>query len=500
MLWSVVTRLDHTQTLVVTGLIALLLLLTVRNLFRNAHLKVSTLFGRIGPFPGPSFRFPNGQGTEKFFNGRDAAKRWKARYGSIYSIWSGHKREVVITKPEHVQAFYRDSHTHLKASDNNAGWLFGELLGSCVGVVSQGRWVRVRTPFEHHFIRPAAAQKCSLFISEARAFLRSLKNEVESVINVTDDLKYCPFFMVASIFFGPLTTAQRNELHSIGPLREELFRHAFSGGVNRYAFAKYLPGSALPKLRKFQGLWEGFVKKACHEARSSRESAIVSLWEAVEHGDISKEELLQTLDESLFANLDVTAHALSWSVIRVAHHTAIQNEIRQEVRDNYRSEQDYEDYLRRDNTLLAACILEASRLHPILPFSNPEAAPAEKLIGGCKIPRHTDVIVDAYAINVDNPYWEKATEFNPRRHLDQKDQARRYNMWRFGFGPRQCLGKNVADIILRVIVAEMVRCYQMDIVGEGGIDGIELQADSWIGLPYCVAKLIPSSVAPTGSD
>ncbi|KAH0490128.1 hypothetical protein TgHK011_001611 [Trichoderma gracile] len=279
--------------------------------------------------------------------------------------------------------------------------------------------------------------------------------------------------MVASIFFGPLTTGQRDEMYTIGPLREQLFRHAFSGGVNRYPFAKYLPGSALPKLRQFQRLWEDFVKKAYNEARPSSESAIVSLWKAVEHGGISKEELLQTLDESLFANLDVTAHALSWSVIRVAHHTAIQKEIRDEIRDNYRPEQDYEDYLRRDNTLLAACILEASRLHPIL--------------------------LDAYAINVDNPYWEKPTEFNPRRHLGQKDQARRYNMWRFGFGPRQCLGKNVADIILRVIIAEMIRCYQMDIVGTGGVDGIELQADSWIGLPDCIAKFTPLPVGLTSS-
>jgi hypothetical protein len=197
----------------------------------------------------------------------------------------------VITKPEHVQAFYKDSHNHIKASDNNAGWLFAELLGSCVGVVSQKRWVRVRAPFEHHFTRPAASQRSLLFLGEARAFLQFLRKDKESVINVTDDLKYCPFFLVASIFFGPLTTGQRDEMYTIGPLREELFRHAFSGGVNRYSFARYLPGSALPKLRQFQRLWENFVKMAYNEAQPSSGSAIVSLWEAVEHGGISKEEV-----------------------------------------------------------------------------------------------------------------------------------------------------------------------------------------------------------------
>lgn len=198
----------------------------------------------------------------------------------------------MITKPEHVQSFYKDSHTHIKASDNNSGWLFGELLGSCVGVVSQKRWVRVRMPFEHHFTRPASLQRSSLFINEARTFLRSLNENNESiVINVTDDFKYCPFFMVASIFFGPLATRQRDEIYMIGPLREALFRDAFSGGVNRYAFAKYLPGSAMPKLREFQRLWGDFVKRAYDEALLSNDSAIVSLWEAVERGEISKEEV-----------------------------------------------------------------------------------------------------------------------------------------------------------------------------------------------------------------
>lgn len=64
-------------------------------------------------------------------------------------------------------------------------------------------------------------------------------------------------------------------------------------------------------------------------------------------------------------------------------------------------------------------------------------------------------------------------------------------MWRFGFGPRQCLGKNVADIILRVLIAEILHCYQVGIVGKGGIDRIELQADSWIGLPECMVNLTP---------
>lgn len=165
-------------------------------------------------------------------------------------------------------------------------------MGSCVGVVSQKRWARVRAPFEYHFTRPASLSKSQLFINEARSFLHLMtKGSEEILVNVTNDLKYCPFFMVASIFFGPLTTHQRDTMSKIGPLRESLFRDAFSGGINRYSLAKYLPGSALPRLQEFQRLWEDFVKKAYDEAARSSEGAIRPLWEAVERAEISKEEV-----------------------------------------------------------------------------------------------------------------------------------------------------------------------------------------------------------------
>lgn len=57
---------------------------------------------------------------------------------------------------------------------------------------------------------------------------------------------------------------------------------------------------------------------------------------------------------------------MSWVILRVAQHKGIQKDVQQEIRDNLDSEKRYEDYLRQDNTLLAASILETSRLHPIL--------------------------------------------------------------------------------------------------------------------------------------
>jgi hypothetical protein len=201
----------------------------------------------------------------------------------------------VLTKPEHVKAFYKDSHMHIKATDNNAGWLFGELLGKCVGVVSQQNWRRVRKPFESHFTRSASVERVGSLVAEASRFLASLDNGAQDKginIHAANDLKYCPFFMVASIFFGELTTETREELAALGPPREALFRDTFLGGISRYTIGKYLPGSPVARLRDFQQRWERLVRRTYGEACVGKQSgaAILDLWKALEDGDLSMKE------------------------------------------------------------------------------------------------------------------------------------------------------------------------------------------------------------------
>jgi hypothetical protein len=94
----------------------------------------------------------------------------------------------------------------------------------------------------------------------------------------------------------------------------------------------------------------------------------------------------------------------------VAQHADVQEELRLELHaqtGDGRPGSCYEEYLCRDDTFLAACVLETSRLHPILrkrgsflcrpshgnshlgiAFSNPESSPVDKTIDGCVIPKN----------------------------------------------------------------------------------------------------------------
>lgn len=270
----------------------------------------------------------------------------------------------MLTQPNQVDQFYRDSHKHVKAKNNNSGWLFGEVLGQCVGLLSLQPWRNLRKYVEEPFSRPSALKYAKDITLQAQEFLRNLGIGSSKGINPAVDLQFFPFLVVANILFGRLSAEQREKLLELAPLREELFKEVIKGGVNRLWIAQYTPGSGVGLLRRFQEIWETFVAEAYQRALVHAPNApIVVLWQGMLEGAISKQEVLQTLDESLYANLDVTTSAIAWNVILLAQNPEQQALVRAEVMENV----DFpESYINKQDTLLAAAVVEAARLRPIL--------------------------------------------------------------------------------------------------------------------------------------
>ncbi|UKZ72378.1 hypothetical protein TrVFT333_000007 [Trichoderma virens FT-333] len=445
------------------------------------------------PVPVLNFEWPNGQGTQKFFEGRASSIRWRKEKGYIYQIWAGFKPEIVLTSPDNLRDFFHDSDKHRKAPNNNSGWLIGEVLGSCLGLVSGSRWVNMRIPWEHPFSLPQAKSGSSATFE----------------IQATQALKMFPFFLVASILFGKLSAAQKETLTKLAPLREELWREGIHGGQNRTLLAKYFRTRGARLLEEFKTRWRDFIENAYEESIAKGKNGHIEqlLKEARDGKNLTVEEVshqplslwfgkryvtdsgyfkcMQTVDESLYANLDVTTSAVTWSHVLLAQHPAIQDEVRAEVREHMQlPTEEWEKYINRSDTLLAYSVLEASRLRPILAFSNPESAPTDKVVGDVVIPRNTDVIVDTHAINVAHPFWVNGTEYNPHRFEGMQPRQYRYHFFRFGFGPRKCLGQHIADRMVRALLAEMLSRYRLSIKESVDKDkDFQLQDQSWVLLP-----------------
>lgn len=378
-------------------------------------------------------------------------------------------RGSVLTHPDDVKLVFRDSDRHCKGANNDAGWLMGELLGSCMGLISGPAWRQLRTSTDNAFTRQAATVSLRRIQEMSKKHidrLHSTSSLGQGVLDPVENLQMLPFWILAEHLYGNLEPEMRTTLEALIPLRESLFRRMIQGGITRFPCSRFLPTKANRDLRDFKFRWKAFndnVYKAWTMA--DKDSVFVRMYEQAQSGIVTIENILQTLDEMLFANLDVTIGGISWSLMFLAADEHVQTKLRQEIAAARSAPGDtlaWDKYLSSTETLLAASNLESARLKPAAAFSIPQAVPRDVTLGEFRIPAGTNFVVDTHALNIRNEFWGHDRDtYRPSRFLERRPIDSRYQYWRYGFGPRQCLGKHISDLIIRVTVAHLVEHYQI---------------------------------------
>ena len=402
----------------------------------------------------------------------------------------------VLTRPDHLQTVFKDSDRHSKAANNNSGHLMSQLLGKCVGLISGDEWKTVWTSVEVPFLRKNATDYVPLVVRHIRKHFDELRTAQpesrlsQGLLDPAEDLKLLPFWVVGEVIYGELSEAQVAELRSLAPVREELFKHVIKGGVSRFAWARFLPTEANRLLTAFRQRWAAFNDGVYERAVAmGTNPPIVGMYELVRQGSMTREHLLHTLDESLYANLDVTTGGISWTIVFLAAYPEYQAKLRDELRDKYGG--DAHRYALGSSSLLACCVAESARLKPLAAFSVPQSAPTERVVDGYVIPAGTDFIVDSIGLNVRHPFWGKDAErYRPERFLEKGALEMRYLYWRFGFGPRQCMGKYVADIIIRGLVIHLLENYDLALLGGEKQDQWGRNPEVWIDHPKMLIECV----------
>ncbi|KAB8075090.1 putative cytochrome P450 oxidoreductase GliC-like protein [Aspergillus leporis] len=409
--------------------------------------------------PGPSYAWPNGQGdAEKFVHGRERSEEWQRKYGDVYRIWAGMTLEVVLTRPEQLHAIFKDSDKHKKAADSDSGYFMSRILGHCLGLMAGQRWKFLKGIVAPPFMHPAAVKSISRVQKQAREHIYDLEAKGDlryGRIHPIQDLKMLPFFIVAESNYGTLSPEMKSELYALAPARENLMKFVLFGGLARFHFSRFLPTQANRQLQRFRSQWQAFNRAAYERAKEKQPSTLSR--------------------KTLYANLDVTTGGLSWNLVFLASNPACQAKLYEELSTLITPEAEA-GYISRNGTYLAACVLESSRLRPALPFTIPQSAPTERLVKGYRIPVGTNYVVDTWGLNVRNEFWAPDNNtYRPERFLGSSATDLRYHFWRFGFGPRQCIGRYTADVVIRAILLYLVKHYELEMLGEG----------SWTQDPEC---------------
>jgi cytochrome P450 len=409
------------------------------------------------------------------------------------------RRCSVLTRPEDVKNVYRDSDTHFKVGSANAGWVLGALLGDGVGLLNGDTWKRV-----HSVVAPPFGQKATAYVSLVTSRVQRHFAEFEQrcaeqdlkplPLRATEDLNSFPFWILKDIVYGELPDAMNKELRELIELRNQIWLHTFKGGWSMFTVNKIFHPTVCRQLHEFESRWDAFNDQAYAYILEKGDTSlpIVSLRNAIDEGRVKRSEVLHSISEGLFTNIDVTMGTFAWLVLLLAVHPDIQTELREEIAQARTTAatmpEAWDRYIASSTTLLAGCVMENGRLRPIANYTYPQYLAVDRAVGGYVVPRGTYFIVDTNAINCRDAAWgTDGDEFRPRRFMEAGGSVgeHRYRLWRFGFGPRQCLAQALADTMMKCLVVYLIEKYRVSVpeaLAGGKEDWRQRRPNTWFSM------------------
>lgn len=179
-------------------------------------------------------------------------------------------------------------------------------------------------------------------------------------------------------------------------------------------------------------------------------------------------ELTANAHLAIFAGSDTTASTLTQTIWKLCSHQDVLAKLQKEVDEAWAREGRLDVETTRGLPYLNAVVNEALRLLSAVASGVQATTPPEGLeIKGIFIPGRVQVMVSHMVLMMDERYFLNAEKFWPERWLDNGVGVKDRRAWiPFGYGVHSCVGKQLATNELRLVVANVVREFDLQF-GEG---------------------------------
>ncbi|KAL4079574.1 cytochrome P450 [Scleroderma citrinum] len=190
-----------------------------------------------------------------------------------------------------------------------------------------------------------------------------------------------------------------------------------------------------------------------------------------EGNPMGREELTAEALTQLIAGSDTTSNSSCAISYYIARHPYVQEKLQNELDEVLTSEDDvvatYEQVKRLP--YLEAVINEGLRMHSTSAIGLPRVAPEGGLtINGIHFPQGAILSVPTLTIHRDKKVWgDDADEFRPERWFERDPAALSKAFNPFSYGPRACVGRNIASMELLVIISSVFRRYHFVLAEPG---------------------------------
>ena len=180
---------------------------------------------------------------------------------------------------------------------------------------------------------------------------------------------------------------------------------------------------------------------------------------------MSDQELRDEVLIMFVAGHETTANTLSWLWYNLSQSPEVEQKVYDEVARVVSGDAISLDEL-KELTYLDAVIKETLRLYPPGWWFARRAVEDDE-IAGYFIPKGHHVWISAYVTHRHPDLWPEPDVFKPERFLsDNISDKERFAYFPFGGGPRQCIGNHFAMIEMKILVAQVIKRFKLNLVPE----------------------------------
>jgi cytochrome P450 len=194
---------------------------------------------------------------------------------------------------------------------------------------------------------------------------------------------------------------------------------------------------------------------------------------AAEHGGtppLSDRELRDELIGLFAAGQETTASLLTWTLYFLANHPEVRSKLQAEVDAVLTSPLPTPEQLPQLK-YLKNVLAETLRIMPPT-WGNVREAIADDVLEGRHVAAGSKLFFSPYLVHRDSRWHEHPKRYDPDRFAgtDSPATLRRFTYFPFGAGPHHCIGKFLAELEATVVLAAIVRRYDLRLIPKHTVD------------------------------
>jgi cytochrome P450 len=390
------------------------------------------------------------------------------KWGPVFKFRLGPQRMALLYRPDDMKAVLVDKAGSFEKSAR-VKMATRAVIGEGVFTADGEKWKRNRRIVQPLFSRaqingfaPQMVASAEELVARVAGFARS-----GEVFDGAKEVTRMALWVALRCFFG---VDDPSKVQEFGDAVEYIGEFANAQLLAPLPTPAWLPTPLNRKFQRYARAMRAFAAQLVAERRvSGAVSDLVGRLIAARDEEtgqgLDQEQIIDELLTFYAAGHDTTANGLSFTLDLLARHPEVQARVREEVARVLGGRTPTADDVPR--LIYTRHVFEESlRLFPPA-WTVGRTAITDEEIGGVKMPRGTNVLVNIWFAQRDPAVWERPLEFDPDRFDEARAASRpKLSYLPFGAGQRQCIGAGFSLMEGTLGLAMLLREVHLEAAGE----------------------------------